>query len=251
MANTVTIVTVVLNDEQNIEKTILSVLSQDYPLLEYIIIDGGSTDETLQIIRKYSERISLIISEPDLNIFDAMNKGVKLASAEWINFMNSGDRFANNHIISSIFSDDKKAIDLVYGNSIIEFQNGKTRLLKVKNNQLFWKRYINHQSIFTKTLLLKSNPFNIIYDLCSDFDFLTKMYQQNKSMLFLDIPVSIRSSGGRSDKQRIQSHLQKLSILKNMQSRKISTLKLLLYINSQILKEYLKSATKFLLFRSN
>ena len=183
MDTKVTIVTVVRNDEAKIEKTILSILSQDYPFLEYIIIDGGSTDQTLGIIQKYSDRITHIISEPDRNIFDAMNKGALLATGEWINFMNSGDRFANNSVLSEIFTTDKSAVDIIYGNSIIEFKNGKTRLLNVNNELAFWKRYINHQSIFSKMQLIKNRPFNLKYDICSDFDFLINMYHLNLNIL--------------------------------------------------------------------
>lgn len=246
----VTIVTVVRNDEKNIEKTILSVLSQDYPLLEYIIVDGGSTDHTDSIIQKYTDRINRIISEPDQNLFDAMNKGVQHATGEWINFMNSGDRFVSNKVISEIFSSDRKLVDLIYGNSIIEFQNGKTRLLLVNKEQIFWKRYINHQSIFTKTQLLKDRPFNITYDLCSDFDFLINMYHQNKNMLTLEYPVSVRSSGGRSDKNRIRSHIQKAHILINLQSKGIVRFQVFTFIFYQIFMECIKSVVKFLLFRS-
>jgi glycosyltransferase involved in cell wall biosynthesis len=245
----ITIITVVRNDEKNIEKTILNILSQNYPSLEYIIIDGGSTDQTLSIIQKYSTKISRIISEPDRNIFDAMNKGVLYATGEWICFMNSGDRFANSRVISEIFSTDRSRFDLMYGNSIIEFQNAKTRLLNVNNKQVFWKRYINHQSIFTKTQLLKDRPFNKTYDLCSDFDFLMNMHQLNKNILQLDYPVSIRSAGGKSDKNRIRSHIQKAGILINLNSKRISRLHVLAYIVYQIIMDCIKSIIKFLLFR--
>jgi glycosyltransferase involved in cell wall biosynthesis len=247
----ITVITVVRNDEKNIEKTILSILSQDYLSVEYIIIDGESTDQTGNIIQKYSDRITRILREPDQNMFDAMNKGVELATGKWINFMNSGDSFANSSIISEIFSTDKTAVDLIYGNSIIEFLNGKTRLLKVNNKQVFWKRYINHQSIFTKTQLLKDSPFNITYDLCSDFDFLIHLYHSNKNILSLEHTVSVRSSGGRSDMNRIRSHLQKASILINLNSREISRFQIFVYIFYQIFMESIKSIVKFLLFRSH
>ena len=245
----ITVVTVVKNDEKNIEKTLLSVLSQDYPLLEYIIIDGGSTDQTLSIVKKYSDKITSIISEPDLNIFDAMNKGILHATGEWINFMNSGDRFVNNSILTEIFSFNRENADLIYGNSIIEFDNGKTRYLKVQNNREFWKRYINHQSILTQTHLLKDNPFIIKYDLCSDFDFLINMHQQNKRFCYLAFPVSVRSSGGRSDLNRIKSHIQKGVILKNRNISNIKQYKIYSYIFFQIILESMKGIAKPLYIR--
>lgn len=250
MVTKVTIVTVVKNDEANIEKTILSILSQDYPLLEYIIIDGGSADQTGNIIQKYSDRINFIISEPDRNIFDAMNKGAQLATGEWINFMNSGDRFVNNSVISKIFTTEKYSTDIIYGNSIIEFKNGKTRLLNVNNDLPFWKRYINHQSIFSKTKLIKDRPFNLKYDLCSDYDFLINMYYLNLNILPLAIPVSVRSSGGKSDKSRISSHFQKAKILNNLDSKNFNKNQISSFLFFQISMEVLKSVLKFLLFMS-
>ena len=87
----VSIITVVYNAEEFLEETILSVLNQDYKNIEYIIIDGGSTDLTLDIIKKYHEKIDIFVSEDDKGIFDAMNKGIGLANGEWLNFLNAGD----------------------------------------------------------------------------------------------------------------------------------------------------------------
>ena len=98
----VTVITVCYNAASLIEETILSVLSQDYQNLEYLIIDGASTDGTVDIIRKYAGRLKFV-SEPDRGIYDAMNKGLKMATGEWVNFMNAGDTFADNQVISDIF----------------------------------------------------------------------------------------------------------------------------------------------------
>ena len=87
----VSVVTVCLNAVNEIERTMLSVLDQTYTNIEYIVIDGGSTDGTVDIIRKYQDRIAHFISEPDKGLYDAMNKGIDLATGEWINFMNAGD----------------------------------------------------------------------------------------------------------------------------------------------------------------
>ena len=92
----ITVVTVVYNDVKHIEDTILSVVNQTYPNIEYIIIDGGSTDGTVDIIKKYADHIAYWVSEPDKGIYDAMNKGLKKATGEWVNFMNSGDCFAQS-----------------------------------------------------------------------------------------------------------------------------------------------------------
>ena len=96
------IVTVSYNAVATIESTILSVINQTYSNVEYIIIDGGSTDGTVDIIKKYQDKISYWISEPDQGIYDAMNKGLKIASGEWINFMNSGDSFVHTEVLENL-----------------------------------------------------------------------------------------------------------------------------------------------------
>ena len=99
----ISVVTVSYNAVSVIEQTIFSVINQTYPNVEYIIIDGGSTDGTVDIIKKYADKITYWVSEPDKGIYDAMNKGIELATGEWINFMNAGDSFYSFSILELIF----------------------------------------------------------------------------------------------------------------------------------------------------
>lgn len=102
----ISIITVCYNAITCIEKTILSVINQTYDNIEYIIIDGGSTDGTIDIIKKYENYISYWISEPDKGIYDAMNKGIKLSTGNWINLMNAGDVFTEENVLKKIFTND-------------------------------------------------------------------------------------------------------------------------------------------------
>ena len=118
----ISVVTVCYNSVNTIEETMLSVLNQTYPDIEYIIIDGGSTDGTVDIIRKYAARLGYWISEPDKGIYDAMNKGIAAATGDYINFMNSGDMFASNDVLSSFknfVSDDP---EIVYGDVKLSYK---------------------------------------------------------------------------------------------------------------------------------
>lgn len=120
----ISVITVVRNDAAHLESTILSVLGQSYRELEYIVIDGASTDGTVDIIRKYADRIAYWVSEPDGGIYDAMNKGLAHATGEWVNFMNSGDEFADANVLKNVFSEDVSALDLIGGNTINFFADG-------------------------------------------------------------------------------------------------------------------------------
>ena len=100
----ISVITICYNAEETIERTIKSVLNQSYKNLEYIIIDGGSKDNTMKIVKRYKDKISSVISEPDNGIYDAMNKGVRIATGEWLNMMNAGDCYTNDEVLNEIFS---------------------------------------------------------------------------------------------------------------------------------------------------
>lgn len=115
----ISIITVCFNSESYIEQTIKSVLSQSYNDIEYIIIDGGSTDGTIEIIRKYQERIAVFVSEPDENMYDAINKGMKFATGDYIAVLNSDDIYLSSDVISNVVSKLKRMpqkYKAIYGN---------------------------------------------------------------------------------------------------------------------------------------
>lgn len=118
MNSKISVITVCFNAESTIEETILSVVNQSYTNIEYIIIDGGSTDGTLDVIKRYEKYIDFFVSEPDKGIYDAMNKGVLAATGDWINILNSGDVYADNNSLSNAISIESSEIDIIYGNSI-------------------------------------------------------------------------------------------------------------------------------------
>ena len=111
--NRVTIITISYNAVLGIERTINSVITQTYSNLQYIIIDGGSTDGTVDIIKKYADKIDYWVSEPDSGIYYAMNKGIAIADGDWINFMNAGDYFVDRNVIEQIFQHNIECTDNV------------------------------------------------------------------------------------------------------------------------------------------
>jgi len=174
----VSIITVVFNSEKYLENTILSVISQAYDNVEYIIIDGGSTDGTIDIIKKYEDKLDYWISESDDGIYDAMNKGIDLVTGEWVNFVNSSDVLNGNAytvILDCLVKNSNKCDVIAFGYSIV---NIKSNLLKADfkpNLNKKWKMPSSHNSIVYKSDLLKEYKFNLNFKYASDFDQINKI----------------------------------------------------------------------------
>lgn len=203
--SSVTIITIVYNDSINIENTILSCINQSYLNVEYIIIDGGSTDGTKKIIKNYSDKINCVISEPDKGIYDAMNKGINLANGKWVIFMNAGDTFSNNHVLKD-FIDKKFNETVVYGNCFIQYENGVNRISKPNSLETLWKGMtFSHQSVFIKNELIKENLFNLNYKFCADFNQLFSAYLKGIKFTHWDYIIANIEAGGVSDAKRYTS----------------------------------------------
>jgi glycosyltransferase involved in cell wall biosynthesis len=188
----ITIVTVNFNNVSEIEKTIQSVINQDYKNIEYIIIDGGSSDGSMDIVMKYENKIHHVVSEKDSGIYNAMNKGIQLAGGEYINFMNSGDTFTDNKVISNVFANCSTE-DIIYGhtNRII-----KDKLIsqKIHPSTLSYsyliEKSINHQAMFVKSTWAKKLPFDENYKMIADWDFLFRAFHAGATAKCINIPVA-------------------------------------------------------------
>jgi glycosyltransferase involved in cell wall biosynthesis len=197
----ITIITVVRNGEQIIEETIASVLQQEYNNIEYIIIDGGSTDNTIEKIKKHENSINLWISEPDKGIYDAMNKGIALASGEWINFMNAGDQFYDFSTLKKIVSEIiKRKSDIIYGDFVAVNANfGSQLLIKARSLDTIYRGNLySHQSCFVKSEVLRDNLFDTRYKITADYNQMVSLFLQNKTFFYLPIPISIMLADGIS-----------------------------------------------------
>jgi glycosyltransferase involved in cell wall biosynthesis len=206
----ITIVTVVFNGENTIEETILSVINQTYLNIEYIIIDGASSDKTVEVIKKYDEKIDYWISEPDGGIYYAMNKGTDLATGEWINFMNSGDIFYNNLVVYNVFENKNRYGDIVCGNTLFKFGNETIFMYSDINNNML-KLVPKHQSCFIKSTIMKQYKYDTHFKISADYNFLYKACNENKLFEYIDIVVSIYEAyGGISSKRRVEGFLEML-----------------------------------------
>jgi len=195
----VSVITVVFNGVKNIEGTILSVLNQSYRNVEYLVVDGGSTDGTLDVIRKYEDKIDRLVSEPDKGIYDAMNKGIGLATGEWINFMNCGDRFASRDVLE-MFNGNFNGADLVYGDAIQEYPTFQTKFKKFPLTSMWREMPFCHQAAFVKASLMKEYKFDLHYRLSADYDFIYRAYVANKKFVYVDKLVCLFDFKGGASK---------------------------------------------------
>lgn len=239
----ITVITVCYNSFDAIEKTIQSVLGQTYPNIEYIIIDGASTDGTVDVIRKYESKIAKFISEPDKGIYDAMNKGISLATGQWTIFMNAGDAFHNVNVISSIFSSVKSdKLALIYGDVELDF--GKIGLLRkfysnVSRDDLPFE--VCHQSLFTRTSLLKKYKYNTLYKIAADQDCVYRIMNDGFESEYIQIVVSDFCPIGGVSAIKVEQLKSEIRKIKGITTNQISFYRKMVDKIKNILALYLPS----------
>jgi len=214
----ITIVTVVYNGKRLLEKTIGSVLSQTYANMEYIVVDGASTDGTTDIIRKYEASLSAWISEQDDGIYHAMNKGVDMATGDRICFVNCGDVFVDEHTVQKVVNgliESGDDADIVYGNILVNTKEGlKERIASSPCNK--HRMFFCHQSAFVKTALMQKFPFDEKYKMSADLKFFKQCYYHGMKFHHLNFPVVIYDVSGISHTNRRAGLKENVNVVKEM-----------------------------------
>jgi len=211
-----TIITIVYNNVRDIERTINSVINQTYKKIEYIIIDGKSTDGTLDIVEKYSNQISKIVSEPDKGIYDAMNKGLALATGDYVLFMNSGDEIYDEHTVQEVF-DSSPGADIYYGETEMYNDNWESlgRRRHEAPEQFDWNSFkygmnISHQAIYIRKSIL--TPYDLKYKYSSDIDWIIKAAKKSSNIVNVHRYVAKYLVGGMSKKKHRESLKERFQI---------------------------------------
>jgi len=197
------IITAVYNNVEGIKSAIESVISQNYSHIEHIVVDGGSTDGTIEIINEYLDKISLFISEPDKGIYDALNKGVLRASGDVIAILHSDDKFCNTHVCSDIMKHiDKTRAELCFSDMVIvDNFSGKILRYYMANYFKRWMFRIGwmppHPTCFIKKSLFDEfGLYSTDYQIAGDFDLLVRFFYGRKiKWSYLD-KISIKMSAG-------------------------------------------------------
>ena len=193
----ISIITVVYNGEKYLEETLLSVINQTYDNVEYIIIDGGSTDGTVDIIKKYEDKIDYWVSEKDKGISDAFNKGVKVANGDYINFQGDGDGFYSSDSLEKVFSGINPKEDIFISAKIERIDEAGKEIFVSKQAKYFDKKSLlfrmsmPHQGLFThKSYFEKYGLFDVNNTFCMDYEHLLRAYHEFPKVVTKDIIVA-------------------------------------------------------------
>jgi glycosyltransferase involved in cell wall biosynthesis len=200
----ITVVTVVRNGEKTLEETILSVINQTYTNVEYIIVDGASTDGTLDIIRKYDDRIDYWMSEPDNGIYYAMNKGIALSTGDYIALLNSDDWYETNVCQVVVNEINRDRYEIYY--AIARIINNKSDILYLHGSTItdISRQSIAHQTCFISKEVYQDNKYSVEYKSASDYDFFSRLALKGVKFKFIEtIFVNYRLEG-MSDSYRGQ-----------------------------------------------
>ena len=204
----ISIITISYNAQRMIDETIRSVLEQTFTDYEYIFIDGKSNDGTVETICSYLEHFEAkgvsyrVVSEPDKGIYDAMNKGVALASGQWVLMLNAGDVLAHECVLEVFFKDKDYSADIVYGDVVNKFVSGKNTfykrssplsLEKIKEGMIFC-----HQCVFVRNKVLKKYSFDTQYKIVADYDSFVRAYLDHVSFQYVNKVVAVYDCAGLS-----------------------------------------------------
>ena len=210
----ISVITINYNDKIGLTKTINSVVNQSYTDFEYLVIDGKSTDGSMEIIEEYKSKINYWVSEPDSGIYNAMNKGIRAAKGEFIIFMNAGDTFFNNEVLSKVNPLLNAEIGIYYGNLIFKINEKQTKLCRppsVLSFSYFVDFSLPHQATFIKKQLFDNHFFyNENLKIMSDWEFnFVCICKQNVPYKHLDILIANFDNSGISSNPKNENEISK------------------------------------------
>ena len=211
----ISVITVCYQAAEPLQKTILSVRQQYYQPLEFIVVDGGSTDGTRDIIARHQDIITRWVSEPDRGIYDAMNKGVSMATGEWVIFMNAGDTFAANDVLLRIF----KTVGLAEGGSLSVLYGSVIKNGRVIEPHRFTNPHrmpFCHQSSLVRTSCLRELPFDVNHRMSADLKFFKQLLLAGHQFQQVPFPIAIFDTTGVSNARRSAGLADNISVIREV-----------------------------------
>lgn len=212
-----TVITIAYNEENNIAETMQSVLRQDYKDLEYLVIDGASSDHTVEIANKLAEesgRDVKVYSEPDFGIYNAMNRGITKASGDYVIFMNAGDSFCKDTILSNIAGKIEQNGPAVYYGQAYLMRGGRCVGKNTTKHKMLLKGNMPiHQSIVAPLSLLKKYYFNETYKIRGDYDWVLRCYRAGVKFVDMDFPICNYDCSGLSARASVKRLLREETVI--------------------------------------
>jgi len=210
----ISLVTVCYNAEATIERCITSAINQSFNNLEYIIIDGGSNDRTLEIVNKYRDKISIIISEPDKGIYDAMNKGISKANGQIIGMLNADDYFANDDILSDVaIGFEKSNADIVYGD--LDFVTSEGKIVRKWRSGKYYSGIFNwgwmppHPTFYCKKELFNDlGVYSLDFGTAADYELMARFMHLKKPCVFYLKKVLVKMQIGGVSNKSLKNYLK-------------------------------------------
>jgi glycosyltransferase involved in cell wall biosynthesis len=212
----ISVITVVRNGERHLAKTIDSYIGQTYRNTELIIVDGNSTDRTVDVIRQYDKSITRWVSEPDRGIYDAMNKAISMCRGDYLYFLNCADRFANPHTLEEVVTClDREWPDILCGNVLVEYEKGtQVRSYRFPTEYQLYRQTICHQALFTaKHVFALAGTFDVNYRISADREWVLRALKKYRFKIsYLDLPICVFDLCGVSSRQRLRLRLENMRI---------------------------------------
>lgn len=228
----VSIITVCHNSEKTIERTVQSVISQTYKNIEYIVIDGNSSDRTIEILKRYEDHIDCLISESDTGIYDAMNKGIQKATGDVVCFLNSDDIYASDIVIKTVVDQMQlENLEAIFGGVVFFRENNPSSIIRTYHYSHFHLDRFSygwmpaHPATFiSKPLIQKNGLFDTEFKIAGDFDYLLRLFKNNLFRYSCTNTILVKmQSGGISNKNLYSKFLLNKEIAHSCKKHQINT----------------------------
>ena len=244
----ISIITSVYNNKETIKDAIKSVLSQTYENIEYVVVDGGSSDGTLDVINKYKDQIDILVSEPDKGIYDGLNKGVGLATGDVVAFLHSDDLYADIDIVAKIADKfQESGVDGIYGDLVYTPKDDTAKILRYWKSKDFEEGMLAqgwmpaHPTLFLKKSVYDEyGKFDLSFKIAGDYDFMLRVLSGGIRVAYLPTVFYKMRVGGESNKSLKNIMQKSKEDLRALRNNKVGGLKTLFIKNFSKLGQFIK-----------
>lgn len=221
------VITVCFQARESLSQTIECILRQTWLQMEYLVIDGGSDDGTREMLEQSAPRFAErripfhFLSEPDGGIYDAMNKGARMAEGRWLLFLNAGDLLADDHTLEQLFAKSSDA-QILYGDTLCVYQGQQKLYPALPIEHLTYEMAFCHQSALIRRELMLEHPYDTSYRICADHHFFLSMYLQGQAFEYRPMTISVYEIAGYSDQHKMTAHREQHRMFRELKISRLS-----------------------------